>query len=145
MVVDVFTEILGVDGIGADDNFFERSGNSLLATKVAGALQQRLDRKIPLQWMFLDPTPSGIARRLALPTAAGGVEDVLAVLIPLRSEGTERPLFCVHPGIGLSWGYAGLVRHLPADRPVYGLQLPTISGDGEYCLSSNLRTATSRK
>ncbi|AWZ25067.1 hypothetical protein CEJ39_13510 [Rhodococcus pyridinivorans] len=29
--------------------------------------------------------------------------------------------------IGLSWVYAGLLRHLP-DRPVYGLQLPYLSG-----------------
>ncbi len=54
-------------------------------------------------------------------------------MIPLRTEGAGRPLFCVHPGIGLSWGgYAGLVRYLPADRRAYGLQLPTISGDGDY-------------
>jgi len=131
-VVDVFAEVLGVDRVGADDNFFERSGNSLLATKAVAALQERLDRKIPLQWMFLDPTPSGLARRIALPSAEGAVTDALAVVIPLRTEGTGRPLFCVHPGIGLSWGYAGLVRYLPADRRAYGLQLPTISGDGEY-------------
>ncbi|MFZ2175125.1 MAG: amino acid adenylation domain-containing protein, partial [Rhodococcus sp. (in: high G+C Gram-positive bacteria)] len=131
-VVDVFAEVLGLDRVGADDNFFERSGNSLLATKVVAALQERLDRKIPLQWMFLDPTPSGLARRIALPSAEGGVMEALAVVIPLRTEGAGRPLFCVHPGIGLSWGYAGLVRYLPADRRAYGLQLPTISGDGEY-------------
>ena len=49
------------------------------------------------------------------------------VLIPLRSHGRRSPVFCVHPAIGLSWVYAGLLRHLP-DRPVYGLQLPYLSG-----------------
>ena len=32
------------------------------------------------------------------------------------------PLFCIHPGGGLSWSYSGLMRHLPSDRPIYGLQ-----------------------
>src|SRR5262249_30176862 len=32
------------------------------------------------------------------------------------------PLFCVHPGGGLSWSYSALMRYLPAERPIYGLQ-----------------------
>ncbi|MFC9502551.1 amino acid adenylation domain-containing protein [Streptomyces sp. NPDC057002] len=43
-------------------------------------------------------------------------------LLPLRTRGTREPLFCVHPVSGMSWGFAGLSRHLDADRPVYGLQ-----------------------
>jgi nonribosomal peptide synthetase DhbF len=31
-------------------------------------------------------------------------------------------LFCIHPGVGLSWCYAGLLQYLRADYPVYGLQ-----------------------
>jgi nonribosomal peptide synthetase DhbF len=37
------------------------------------------------------------------------------------------PLFCIHPGGGLSWSYSGLMRHLPADRPIYGLQARAIT------------------
>ncbi|MFI6374276.1 amino acid adenylation domain-containing protein [Streptomyces sp. NPDC050546] len=43
-------------------------------------------------------------------------------LLPLRRRGAREPLFCVHPVSGMSWGFAGLSRHLDADRPVYGLQ-----------------------
>ncbi|MFD7010512.1 amino acid adenylation domain-containing protein, partial [Rhodococcus jostii] len=132
IVVDAFTEVLGVDRVGTADSFFDLGGNSLLATRIVGALQAALDRRVPLQWMFLDPTPAGIARRLDLPHRSAGMEEALAVVIPLRAQGSGRPLFCVHPGIGLSWGYAGLVRYLPPDRPAYGLQLPTISDDGDY-------------
>ncbi|OYD69574.1 non-ribosomal peptide synthase protein (TIGR01720 family)/amino acid adenylation domain-containing protein [Rhodococcus sp. OK302] len=132
VIVEVFAEVLGVERVGTADSFFDLGGSSLVATKIVSGLHARLDRKVPLQWMFLDPTPAGIARRLDIPTHSADVEEALAVVIPLRVQGSGRPLFCVHPGIGLSWGYAGLVQHLPPDRPVYGLQLPTISGDGEY-------------
>ena len=37
--------------------------------------------------------------------------------------GTGAPaLFCIHPIAGLSWGYAGLTRHLATSHPIYGLQ-----------------------
>ncbi|WP_160103359.1 amino acid adenylation domain-containing protein, partial [Rhodococcus sp. T7] len=132
IVVDVFASVLGLDRVGTADSFFDLGGNSLLATRIVSRLQAELDRRVPLQWMFLDPTPAGIAGRLDLPHRSTGLEEALAVVIPLRAQGSGRPLFCVHPGIGLSWGYAGLVQYLPPDRPAYGLQLPTISGDGDY-------------
>jgi amino acid adenylation domain-containing protein/non-ribosomal peptide synthase protein (TIGR01720 family) len=131
-VVDSFVEVLGVDRVSTTDSFFDLGGSSLVATRIVSALHSRFQRRIPLQWMFLDPTPAGIARRLDMPTADAGMEELLAVVVPLRTKGTGRPLFCVHPGIGLSWGYAGLVRYLPEDRPVYGLQLPALSDDGDY-------------
>ncbi|MGF0248160.1 amino acid adenylation domain-containing protein, partial [Rhodococcus erythropolis] len=131
-VVDSFVEVLGVSRVSTTDSFFDLGGSSLVATRIVSALHSRFQRRIPLQWMFLDPTPAGIARRLDMPTVDAGMEELLAVVVPLRTEGSGRPLFCVHPGIGLSWGYAGLVRYLPEDRPVYGLQLPALSDDGDY-------------
>ncbi|CAM5621612.1 D-alanine--D-alanyl carrier protein ligase [Streptomyces fumanus] len=48
--------------------------------------------------------------------------DDLEVLLPLRTAGDRPPLFCLHHNTGLSWGYAALLRHLPDDQPVYGVQ-----------------------
>jgi thioesterase domain-containing protein len=44
------------------------------------------------------------------------------VLLALSPRGTQRPLFCVHPGTGVGWPYAGLARHLGTDQPLYALQ-----------------------
>jgi thioesterase domain-containing protein len=132
-VVGAFEAILGLERVGVDDSFFDLGGNSLVATRVMAELHERLGRPIPLQLMFFDPTPAGLARRIAdldgevTGVGASGLEEALSVVISLRATGSKAPLFCVHPGIGLSWGYAGLVAQLAADRPVYGLQLPTIS------------------
>ncbi|WP_190078552.1 condensation domain-containing protein, partial [Streptomyces daghestanicus] len=52
----------------------------------------------------------------------------LGVLLPLRPEGSRRPLFCVHHGTGLSWSYATLLPYLPADLPVYGVQARGLAG-----------------
>lgn len=44
------------------------------------------------------------------------------VLLPLRTGGDRPPLFCLHASGGLSWNYQPLLRHLPANQPVYGVQ-----------------------
>ncbi|WP_244461380.1 amino acid adenylation domain-containing protein [Rhodococcus sp. ZPP] len=143
VVLDAFVEALAPDSgdtdagrIGVDDNFFALGGTSLTAIGVVTALEKRLGRTVPLQALFLDPTTAGLAARLDAESEAIGeavtVDAALRVLVPLRPSGALPPLFCVHAGIGLAWAYTSLVRHLSPDRPVYGLQLPAISGGSEY-------------
>ncbi|MFK4071529.1 amino acid adenylation domain-containing protein [Streptomyces sp. NPDC029674] len=62
------------------------------------------------------------ATRAAAGRRAGGDHGDLEMLLPLRPKGSLPPLFCMHTGTGLSWAYAALLRHLPQDRPVYGVQ-----------------------
>ena len=127
-VADVFASVLGLEQVSVDDSFFDLGGNSLIATRLVTEMRSRLGRDVPLQVIFLDPTPAGIARRVDGTETAGtaAIDEALGVVIPLRGTGSRAPLFCVHPGIGLSWGYSGLVQHLDPDRPVFGLQLPLI-------------------
>ncbi|OKI00759.1 non-ribosomal peptide synthetase [Streptomyces sp. CB02923] len=73
------------------------------------------------------PRGSGAAR--------GTSRGDLGVLLPLRSQGSLPPLFCLHPSLGLSWGYRGLLPHLPADRPVYGIQARGLAGPEPLPLS----------
>ncbi len=127
LVADVFTAHLGVPGLGADDNFFDLGGTSLLATRLVPDLARRLGRRVTLPELFTHPTVADLAAHLAAGHRAG-VDDALRVLVPLRETTSPAPaVFCVHPAAGLAWAYTGLAQHL-GDRPVYGLQLPTLSG-----------------
>ncbi|MFF2084185.1 amino acid adenylation domain-containing protein [Nocardia sp. NPDC058176] len=128
-----FADVLGVERVGADDGFFELGGNSLLATKVVAALREQ-GYEMPVQLMFGDATPSGIAARLDGADPAAAIAAVTGPVLPIRpSTGPhDTPLFCVHPAIGLAWCYAGLLAHLAPQRPVYGLQAPHVSGDDGF-------------
>src|SRR6185503_6303507 len=47
-------------------------------------------------------------------------------LLPLRSSGTKRPFFCVHPIGGGALCYEPLVRALDPERPFFGIQAPML-------------------
>ncbi|MFB7917462.1 amino acid adenylation domain-containing protein [Streptomyces sp. NPDC056061] len=119
----IFAEVLGTDRVGADDNFFDLGGHSLLAVRLAARVGAALGTEVSIGTVFRSPTVASLAT--ALDTAPDGAgDDPLDVLLPLRParDGDRAPLYCVHPAGGLSWCYAGLIRHLPADVPIYGLQ-----------------------
>jgi thioesterase domain-containing protein/acyl carrier protein len=120
VLVEIFAEALGLPRVSIDDNFFDLGGHSLLATRMISRIRQELGTAVSIRTLFAAPTPAELAGQLDTPVDG----DPLGVLLPLRTGGARTPLFCVHPASGVSWGYAGLLRHLGPDQPLYGLQSP---------------------
>ncbi|MFB7293632.1 amino acid adenylation domain-containing protein [Actinacidiphila glaucinigra] len=123
----VFAEVLGLPAVGVDDNFFDLGGHSLLATRLTSRVRAALDVDLPLQVVLAAPTVARLAGQLTQQSSGAGCE----VLLPIRTEGSREPWFCVHPVGGLSWCYAALAGHLPSDTPLYGLQASGLDGQGE--------------
>lgn len=122
----LFAEVLGVGDVSIDDDFFALGGYSLLAARLIGRIRSSLGAALSIGAVFEAPTVAGLARLLD----SGAAQDPFAMLLPLRTDGSRPPLFCVHPAGGLSWCYAGMPRHLAADLPVYGLQARGLTGPG---------------
>ncbi|WP_405738349.1 amino acid adenylation domain-containing protein [Streptomyces sp. NBC_01525] len=121
----LFAEVLGAERVGIDDNFFESGGHSLLASQLAGRIGRALGVEVPLRAVFEAPTPAMLLRRLY---GDGDHTDGFGELLPLRTTGERRPLFCVHPVGGLGWCYSTLLPTLDADQPLYGLQNKGLAG-----------------
>ncbi|OXM47309.1 non-ribosomal peptide synthetase [Amycolatopsis alba] len=86
---------------------FGEDGHRMLSTGL-------LARKTPAKTLVV----VGERRRASTAVKTGDFE----ILLPLRVSGDRPPLFCVHASGGLSWNYEPLLRYLPADQPVYGVQ-----------------------
>jgi nonribosomal peptide synthetase DhbF len=115
----LFAEVLGVEGVGIGEDFFALGGHSLLAVRLISRIRATFGVGLAIRDLFDAPTAEELCRRLQ---HNGPHSSPLEVVLPLRSSGKLQPLFCIHPGGGLSWSYSGLMRHLPSDRPIYGLQ-----------------------
>ncbi|WP_434090518.1 amino acid adenylation domain-containing protein, partial [Nocardia beijingensis] len=61
IVANVFAEVLGVERVGADDDFFALGGNSLLATQVAARIGAALDARVPVRVLFEASTVAALA------------------------------------------------------------------------------------
>ncbi|MFK3984766.1 amino acid adenylation domain-containing protein [Micromonospora sp. NPDC050397] len=133
----LFADLLELPLVGVDDNFFDLGGHSLRAARLVSRIRTALGVELDIRAVFETPTVAALAERLSdAGRSPDGVaaEDAghgaLDVVLPLRVGGDRPPLFCFPPVNGLSWCYSGLLRHLEAEQPVYGLQARGLSGPG---------------
>jgi SAM-dependent methyltransferase/acyl carrier protein len=87
----VWSEVLGLEGIGIHDNFFDLGGHSLTAVQVLSRLNEVFSLNIPLQSLFETPTLAGLAESVA---AAGreaqiDVVQIAQVLLQLNQLSDE--------------------------------------------------------
>ncbi|MDG6109856.1 non-ribosomal peptide synthetase [Dactylosporangium aurantiacum] len=84
LVAGVWCEVLGLDRVGAHDDFFAVGGHSLLAMKVAGRLRAATGTDVPLRTMFshpeLDRLAEAVEELMIADLAALSDEDAEALL-----------------------------------------------------------------
>jgi len=127
---EVFAEVLGLESVGVDDDFFALGGHSLLAVRAVARLKER-GMSFAVRDIFAAPTVSGLLGRSDLTS----LRDVLDVLLPIRDHGDQPPIFCLHPAGGLSWCYLPLAGFIPGDIPLYALQARGLDGRTAFATS----------
>ncbi|MCF6522532.1 non-ribosomal peptide synthetase [Streptomyces sp. JJ36] len=61
-VTALFAEVLGTEDVGVHDDFFERGGNSLTATRLHALVRDTWpEARVPLRLLFEHPTPHALA------------------------------------------------------------------------------------
>ncbi|MFG1678319.1 amino acid adenylation domain-containing protein [Micromonospora sp. NPDC049282] len=116
-IAEAWSEALGIDRIGAEDDFFEIGGHSLAMMRVIASVRARHGYQLTFR-SFLE------RRTVARLAAALAEEKPKEALLWLRAEGSRTPLFCVHPGGGSAHWYLRLVPHLHPEQPVAAFEWP---------------------
>ncbi len=102
-LVAIWEQILGIDGIGVFDDFFDLGGHSLLGTQLVSRLRTEMQVEVPLARLFEAPTVAELAAAVeaelaragggaaAAATAAAPIAAALPPIAP-RSQGGPAPL-----------------------------------------------------
>src|SRR5436190_4708395 len=120
----LWEHLLGVTGIGINDDFFELGGHSLLAVSVVSEVGKRLGTHLPLASLIQAPT----IHRFAQLVDARQTKPSWSSLVPLNQEGAEPPLFLMHSHGGNVLEYYPLAHRLGKSRRVYALQARGLDG-----------------
>ncbi|GAB0103301.1 non-ribosomal peptide synthase/polyketide synthase [Nocardia sp. JMUB6875] len=84
VVAGVFADLLGVDRVGANDDFFARGGSSLLAARAIARVSAALDAELSVRELFDAPTVAGLAALAEARSGAGTRLPLIARPRPAR-------------------------------------------------------------
>ncbi|MGE2814174.1 amino acid adenylation domain-containing protein, partial [Mycobacterium heidelbergense] len=84
IVAQVFSDVLGLDRVGLDDDFFALGGDSLIATRVTARLQLALGREVPVRYLFEASTVGQLADYLHRHRGGPGVPPLRVMPRPAR-------------------------------------------------------------
>ena len=89
-IAEIWRDVLGVDQVGVDDNFFDLGGHSLLMAQVHGRLREVLPGELPLVKLLEHPTIGSLARYLRQGEPDGAALDESRERARRQQEGRRR-------------------------------------------------------
>jgi amino acid adenylation domain-containing protein len=119
VLLEIWRELLGLDSIGLNQDFFDLGGHSLLAVRLMSRIEKASGRKLPLATLFQTSTIESLARELHAGSMAAD-----QIVLQIQGKGSKPPFFgIVVPGMN-ALGYVSLARQLGEDQPFYRIQGP---------------------
>ena len=79
LLCGVWAEVLKIERVGINDNFFDLGGHSLLAMKVASQVRRALGLEVPLRMLFESKTVTVMAQSLDQLKAVDGEREVQGI------------------------------------------------------------------
>ncbi len=90
VLAGIFSQILSLERIGADDSFFDLGGHSLLATQILSRVREAFQLELPLRKFFRAPTVAGLAATILEAEAERErVERTAEILLKLATLSDE--------------------------------------------------------
>ncbi|MEK6222572.1 MAG: thioesterase domain-containing protein, partial [Chloroflexota bacterium] len=119
----IWGKVLGIDNVGAGDNFFDLGGDSLLAAQLFVEIEKGFGRKLPISILY---KASNVRQQADILLEAA--DDAWSPLVSINIDGSKPPLFCFPGKGGNPTRFRHLSERLGNDQPIQMLQSRGISG-----------------
>jgi amino acid adenylation domain-containing protein len=111
----IWAEIMKIERVGVDDDFFDLGGHSMLALHLIATVNKRLNIKIKIAELYSLKTIKHIASSIEL-------EQTSKLILPLNNYNKQqKTLFMIHPANGGCEVYKALADELKEDYLCYGI------------------------
>ena len=125
LIAGIWRELLGVEALGIDDDFFDLGGHSLIATQVAARLRRVAEGGVSVLDLFAHRTIRDLAALVEQPARTRGPRRLLNELTrPVPADRRVATLVCVPYGGGSAVVYQPLADALPAGWSLYAVAIP---------------------
>jgi acyl transferase domain-containing protein/thioesterase domain-containing protein len=137
VLAEWWQELLGVETVGLDDDFFDLGGHSLIAVRMFSKIKKTYQQDLNLSTLFeartirqlaglirKAGTSSIPAHQVDLDPATSTEAKTWSALVPIQPNGSRLPLFCLHALGSSLLAYRHLAKYLGPDQPLYALQSP---------------------
>ena len=120
----IWSDLLGIQQISRDEDFFTLGGHSLMALRMFSRITREFGRSLPLAIILKHPTIATLATALAEPAEVNARPSVRGKgnIVLLAQGGGELPLFCIHGGDGGVMFYRSLASLMPPELPVHAIE-----------------------
>ncbi len=116
-------ELLGVEDVGLDDDFFALGGHSLVGVRLFTKIKRTYQVDLELAVLFEARTVRQLAdviRKSKQP--ANDEQKTWSTLVPIQPNGSRIPFFCVHGVGGGVLNYEPMAKALGPDQPFYAFR-----------------------
>ncbi|WP_193212027.1 non-ribosomal peptide synthetase [Luteolibacter marinus] len=120
-LASIWRELLEIQEISRDDDFFALGGHSLMALRMFSRINREFGRSLPLSALLTHPTIARLGAALSPSSALEFTGGKKGQVVTLRGGGGP-PLFCIHGGDGGVLFYRSLADRMPGDFPLYAIE-----------------------
>lgn len=134
-IATMWCDVLKLDRVSINDNFFDLGGHSLLATRIIAQIQSELSVTMPLRALFEYPTIGGLASHVTSEASRQSrdrrAHSSQRYLFPLNADQRGEPIFFLPGGHGGDYEflvYARLVHFVGEGFRFFGLRARSADG-----------------
>jgi FkbH-like protein len=127
-LVPLWRELLNVEELGVQDDYFALGGTSLVAAQMFAEIGKRFETKLPLTTILEYPSIRALALAIDSQRAAGSARGASSEVLVELKPGGERHFFLIHDGDGETLLYRNLARRMPDHVSVFGIEPRRLTG-----------------